>query len=195
MIGFFEPCLPLVFTSSRGTGLAFRSFPNASSNLSLRIFTVPPCYTWRVRWDSDPRNLREQVHTDYKSDALSRSATYPLFEIENLETVASQPLIGGRFTTTHAENPATGIQRASSFLNSASGSACALDGALHILVIVLLSLFRGTLQSLLRGKLFDYLFGGLLSFSRWKNEVGRHTFGFKLVDICCFRFIQTCDRG
>lgn len=33
---------------------------------------------WRGRKDSDLRNVREHVHTDYKSGALSRSATAPL---------------------------------------------------------------------------------------------------------------------
>ena len=29
---------------------------------------------WRVRRDLDPRNVREHIHADYKSDALNHSA-------------------------------------------------------------------------------------------------------------------------
>jgi hypothetical protein len=49
---------------------------------------------------------------------------------KTLGTVASQPLIGGRFTTTHVENNLDGgLQRASSILNFASRSACVLSRA------------------------------------------------------------------
>lgn len=101
MIGFLEPCLPFVFTSSRGTGLALRSFSSVSSNLFFSTFILSYwCYDfWRLRWDSDPRNLFKQVRTDYKSDAISHSATQPLIVVRTTITTtvnAASLLWGGQ---------------------------------------------------------------------------------------------------
>ena len=43
----------------------------------LLLHGIHDSMRWRGRRDSDPRNVREHVHTDYKSGALSRSATSP----------------------------------------------------------------------------------------------------------------------
>jgi hypothetical protein len=129
-MGFLDPRLPFVFIAFLGVGLALRSLAKAASNLSFSTFIFSPCYDyWRVRQDSDLRNVREHVLRDYKSGALNHSATDPLLGLIKFRGHRkAAPNVACTTITTHAaflgqEN----TQRRASclFLNSGSRVECA----------------------------------------------------------------------